>query len=130
MTVDARLHAIGRRARTRRAAIAILYALPVAAVAIALAARIGGWPAAAVALVIAVVVLAFGARRAMRSIDDAWIARRLDSAEVRLEDSADLLFRDPATLSSLQRLQRARLHRRLESAPAAEVASPCSRSRG
>jgi hypothetical protein len=124
MTVDARLHAIGRNARVRHAAIAGLYALPIAAIAIALGARIGGWIGATVATVTVAAAIAFIVRRAMRSIDDAWLARRLDSAEVRLEDSADLLFRDPATLSPLQRLQRARLHERIESAPVAEVASP------
>jgi hypothetical protein len=124
MTVDARLHAIGRNARTRRVAIASLHALPLAAVAIALGARFGGWIVAIVATIVAGAAIAFGARREMRSIDDAWIARRLDSAEARLEDSADLLFRDPTTLSPLQRLQRARLHRCIESAPLSEVASP------
>ena len=129
MTVDARLHAIGRNARVRHAAIASLYALPVAAVAIALGARIGAAIGAIVATVMVAAGIAFIVRRAMRSIDEAWIARRLDSAEVRLEDSADLLFRDPATLSPLQRLQRARLHERLESAPVADVASPWPWSR-
>jgi hypothetical protein len=129
MTVDARLHAIGRNARTRRAAIALLYALPVAAALIALGARVGGWIGAIVALAAAGTAIAFVARRARRSIDDAWIARRLDSADARLEDSADLLFRDPAALSPLQRLQRARLHQRIESASVAEVASPWPWSR-
>jgi hypothetical protein len=124
MTVDARLHAIGRNARVRRAAIASLDALPIAAVAIALGARIGGWIGAIAAAIMAGAAIVFVARRAMRSIDDAWIARQLDSAQARLEDSADLLFRDPATLSPLQRLQRTRLHQRIESAPGADVASP------
>ena len=60
----------------------------------------------------------------MRSIDAAWIARRLDAGDARLEDSADLLFRDAAGLSPLQQLQRARLHRRIETSAPAEVASP------
>jgi hypothetical protein len=123
MTVDARLHAIGRNARVRRAAISALYALPAATAAVALGARAGGWPGAILAVVIAAIALGLGLRRVMRSIDDAWIARRLDSAEPRLEDSADLLFRDTSTLSPLQRLQRARLHERIGNAPAAEVAS-------
>ena len=124
MTVDARLHAIGRNARTRRAAISALYALPAAAVLIAVGARLGGWIGALVAVIVVGIAIVFGTRRAMRSIDDAWIARRLDSAEPRLEDSADLLFRDTSTLSPLQQLQRARLHRRIESEPVADVALP------
>ena len=129
MTVDARLHAIGRNARTRRIAISALYALPAGAVVVALGARAGGWLGVIVALAVAGTALAFGMRRVTRSIDDAWIARRLDSAEPQLEDSADLLFRDASTLSPLQRLQRARLHRRIEAAPVGEVASPWPWSR-
>ena len=124
MTVDARLHAIGRHARTRRTAVAILYALPIAAVAIAIGARIGGGIGALVAAVLAAVATAFVAKREMRPIDDAWIARRLDNAEARLEDSADLLFRDPGTLSALQRLQRDRLHRLIDGAPVVDVTPP------
>jgi hypothetical protein len=124
MTVDARLHEVGRDARIRRAAISGLYALPVAAAAIAIAARIGGWPGALVVAACAAIAVAFGVRRKARSVDDAWIARRLDAAEPRLEDSADLLYRDAAQLSPLQQLQRARLHRRLESAPLVDVAPP------
>ncbi|HEY6892593.1 MAG TPA: DUF4175 family protein [Rhodanobacteraceae bacterium] len=123
MTVDARLHALGRNARMRRAAIAILYGLPLAAIAVVLGARLGGWIGTIAAAVIAGAAMTFVVRREMHSIDDAWLARRLDSAEARLEDSADLLFRDPATLSALQRLQRERLHRLIERAPVADVAA-------
>ena len=129
MTVDARLHALGRNARMRHAAIVSLQALPLAALAIVLGARIGSWIGVLVAAALAGAAIAWAVRRGMRAIDDAWIARRLDNAEARLEDSADLLFRDPATLSSLQRLQRARLDRRIESAPVADVASPWPWSR-
>ncbi|HEX5123310.1 MAG TPA: DUF4175 family protein [Rhodanobacteraceae bacterium] len=129
MTVDARLHAIARNARARRAAISVLYALPAAAVATAIGARAAGWPGALVALVVVGAAIGFVVRRTLNTIDDAWIARRLDSAEVRLEDSADLLFRDPATLSPLQRLQRARLYERIERESVAEVASPWPSSR-
>lgn len=124
MTVDARLHEIGRNARTRSAAIASLYALPAAAVVVAIGARAAGWPGAMAAVVVAAVALGICMRRAARAVDEAWIARRLDDAEPRFDDSADLLFRDASTLSPLQRLQRARLHARIESEPAAEVASP------
>ncbi len=124
MTLDARLHELGRNARVRRVAIAAFYAAPVAAVAIALGARVGG-AFGSIAVVVAVcVAAALGFGRVTRSIDDAWIARRLDSAEPRLEDSADLLFRDATTLSPLQRLQRARLHQRIEREPVADVAPP------
>jgi hypothetical protein len=121
MTVDARLHDLGRNARLRRGAIAILFGAPFALVAIVFAAR-AGWPFAVAVSLITCGVVAILARRAMRSIDEAWIARRLDAAEPRLEDSADLLFGDTARLSLLQQLQRDRVQRRLESNPVADIA--------
>ena len=90
--------------------------------AIAWAARAGGWTGALVTFAIGIAIVAVLARRAMRSVDAAWIARRLDAGDSRLEDSADLLFRDVGGLSPLQQLQRARLHDRIESGAPAEIA--------
>jgi hypothetical protein len=124
MTVDARLHTLGRDARRREGAIALAIGTPVALAFAAWAARVGGWPVAIVAFVVGAMAVVLYARRSMRAIDDVWIARRLDASDVRLEDSADLLFRDAARLSPLQQLQRARLHRRIEAdAPAAIVSA-------
>ena len=123
MTVDARLHELGRNARRRRGAIAILIGAPIVLAAIAWGVRTAGWTGALVALVIGSAIVAAFARRAMQSIDAAWIARRLDAGDSRLEDSADLLFRDVAKLSPLQQLQRARLHRRIEADAPAEIVS-------
>jgi hypothetical protein len=123
MTVDARLHALGRDARRRRGAIAFATSAPIVLALVAWAARIGGWPAAIVALVIGAVAAFVYARHSMRAIDAAWIARRLDASDARLEDSADLLFRDATLLSPLQQLQRARLHERIETDTPAAIAS-------
>ena len=122
MTVDARLHALGRKARLRRGAISMLVGAPIAIAAIAWGLRVAGVPGAIVAALIGCAATATVAHRRMRSIDSAWITRRLDAAEPALQDSADLLFRDGADLSPLQRLQRARLHRRLETNPVADLA--------
>jgi len=122
MTVDARLHELGRNARRRRGAIVILLGLPMALVVVAFIVRMAGLPVALAIFLVACVVIAIFARRAIRSIDAAWIARKLDAAEPRFEDSADLLFRDASRLSPLQRLQRDRLHHRLETHPAADIA--------
>ena len=121
MTIDPRLHELGRSARLRRGAITILFALPVSLFVVACAARIAGARGALLFAAIAGIALAEFARRAMRSIDEAWIARRLD-AEPRLEDSSDLLFRNADELSPLQQLQRGRLQRRLEADPPADIA--------
>jgi hypothetical protein len=122
MSVDARLHELGCDARVRRGAIALAYAVPCAMFAIAQAARVANGPIALAIAAIAGIAVAIWVRHRMRSIDEAWIARRLDAAAPRLEDSADLLFRDVTELSPLQQLQRSRLHRRLESDPVADIA--------
>ncbi|HEV7489803.1 MAG TPA: DUF4175 family protein [Rhodanobacteraceae bacterium] len=121
MSIDLRLHQLGRNAQMRRAGITILFGAPLVLFAIECAARVVGWRSALAVAAIACVALIVFARRAMQSIDEAWIARRLD-AESRLEDSADLLFRDVAQLSPLQQLQRGRLERRLEADPPADIA--------
>jgi hypothetical protein len=121
VSLDVRLHQLGRDARLRRAAITILFGAPFVLFAVACAVRVAGWRGALVVSALACVALVALTRRAMRSIDEAWIARRLD-AEPRLEDSADLLFRDTSDLSPLQQLQRGRLQRRIEADPPADIA--------
>ncbi|MGH8173589.1 MAG: hypothetical protein ACREPX_10595 [Rhodanobacteraceae bacterium] len=121
MTLDTRLHELGRDARMRRAQIVVLAGLPIALAICAWSAKaIGAW-AALIAAAIASAALVAIAQRAMRAIDTAWIARRLDASRAHFEDSADLLFREPDGLSPLQQLQRARLHRRFEADPVAEL---------
>lgn len=51
--------------------------------------------------------------RAWRALDPRWLIRGLDAHLPTLEDSAELLFRDPTTLSPMAVLQRARLDARL-----------------
>lgn len=122
MTLDARLHALGRDARRRRAAIALALGAPIVLVSIAAGFRLAAMPGALVAALVSIAALSFAARRAMRVVDDAWIARRLDASDRSLEDSADLLFRDATDLSPLQRLQRDRVRERLTSHAAADIA--------
>ena len=121
MTLDARLHELGRAARTRRAQIIALTGVPIALAVCAWAAKVFGIWAAVIATPIALAIIVAFARRAMRAIDRAWIARRLDASRPQFEDSADLLFRDAALLSPLQQLQRVRLHERFEADPVAEL---------
>ncbi|GAA0715807.1 hypothetical protein [Dokdonella soli] len=112
MSVEERIEAIRHAASRRRLAIALgCAAAPVAAL-IVLAARTAGTGFASAAALAGAVALVALARRASRSIDDTWIARRLDSASPVMEDSAALLFDREAALSNLQRLQQARLRTR------------------
>jgi len=99
-------------ARTRRAASVLLLFLPLLLVAIAVAWRSGVAPwslALAIALALAAGVAAV---RAAKAVDARWLARRLD-LRPEMQDSADLLFADPASLHGLQPLQRERLLQQL-----------------
>jgi len=123
MSVDAQLHALGHAARWRRGLIVALIAAPIVAAVALLGTRIAGIPGALIGAAITVAIATAFARRALRAIDNAWIARRLDASRADFEDSADLLFRDVASLSPLQALQRARLDERFVREPVADIAS-------
>ncbi len=107
------------RQSRRRAALRVLaFASPPAFALVAIGARFGGaawaWTAAPVATAIACAL----ALVAVRRIDRRWLARRLDERDPRMEDSAPLLFLDPAQATVVQKLQRDRLlHRLQQSAP-------------
>ena len=118
MTVAAALAVTIARARRRHAAIDVAVAAPLIAGAAALAWRIGGAMPAWAVVGVGVLALAVVAHRRRHRLDAVWAARRLDVDPAR-EDSADLLFRDPATLGGLQRLQRARVEATLGDAAAA-----------
>ncbi|HEY0230274.1 MAG TPA: hypothetical protein VGC55_03385 [Dokdonella sp.] len=113
MSLDPRLHNLRRAAAQRRLAITALCVPPPALAACVLAARMGGRYAAALAAIVALALSAARMWRALRSVDATWLARRLDAISPRMDDSAALLFRDDAALSTLQRLQQARLRTRL-----------------
>ena len=120
MTADLPLHRSIAAARRRRGVIAGLMASAAVVVVIALAWRLHGDKAATlVTLLLAVWVAGFAWRRA-RALDARWFIRRLDR-RVDMEDSADLLFADPAALTGLQSLQRERLRERLAGGAAPDL---------
>ncbi|MBN8887904.1 MAG: DUF4175 family protein [Rudaea sp.] len=106
----AALDHLRRTAAQRKLAIVALAALPLVVAAAVLAARIGGSIAAFVVVVLALAATAAIAWRAWCSVDEGWLARRLDASAVQMDDSAALLFHDGAALSELQRLQQMRVH--------------------
>lgn len=106
------LHKAWQRARTRRALEWFALLAPWAAVACALTWPLAGAAAALAVLAAAIVATVVAAASASRSLDRAWVVRRLD-ARADMEDSADLLFALPQGLTPLQRLQQARLQQRL-----------------
>lgn len=102
-----------RPARTRSLVADLLLGLPLALVAAGLAWRLSGVPAATVVALLGVAIMLAIAVRRLRRYDARWLARRLDTLRADAEDSSALLLADVATLGPLQRLQRARLARRL-----------------
>ena len=127
MSAALRLRSTLRTVRMRVVASAAMIALPLVAAAAVLGWRAGGVAFAVIAGVAGVVaslaVIAWHARR----IGRAWLARALDSHRADMEDSAALLFADRAGLSSLQRLQRERLRRRIAEAPMPDLRPPWPR---
>jgi hypothetical protein len=104
-----------RAARLRSLARIVAFAVPVAAVILAASVRFGEghWPWALALCIAAVGATAWSL---LRRIDSHWLARRLDERDPRMEDSAALLFADPAGATPLQQLQQARLRDRLAQA--------------
>lgn len=79
--------------------------------------RLGGATAGVAAGAIAALVLAAILWRRARRFGTGWLVRQLDATRGDVEDSADLLFADPAALGALQTLQRQRVAARLASDP-------------
>lgn len=127
MTAAARLQTLLRacrlRAVARVAAFVALALLPSAA----LAWRLGGTLALLATLLAGLGLGGLAAWRAARRIGPRWLARRLDAADPRMEDSAALLFARERDLSALARLQRARLQRRIEAQAPPDLRPPWPR---
>jgi hypothetical protein len=113
VSVDERIGQWQRKAARRRVAIVLALASPIALALVVLGARIRGVPGATLLATIGIAAASALAWHARRRIDPHWIARRLDALVPAMDDSAALLFADGARLSTLERLQQARLRTRL-----------------
>ncbi len=113
MIVDRPITRLRRSVARRRIAIRIALLLPLMLALVALFGRQTGIAAACAAAFGGAVLLGLLAWRTWRSTDAAWLARRLDALDPRMEDSAALLTHDPRRLTPLAGLQRQRLQRRL-----------------
>ena len=104
-----------RRARRRSGAITLLLGLPWALAATTLALRLGGFDIACIVATATLLACTVLATVRARRLDRHWVQRRLDGSGAS-EDSADLLFADPAALNPLQQRQRAHVQAALERA--------------
>jgi len=114
MSIDPRLDRLRRAASTRRCLVAFGLALPPSLAGVALLLRIAGARGALAFAVCAAIALGIVLLRVTRGVDTRWLARALDARAPAMDDSAALLFREPATLAPLAALQRARLLQRLD----------------
>ncbi|MCF7221197.1 DUF4175 domain-containing protein [Marilutibacter chinensis] len=106
-----------RAVRRRVFVDALAVALPIVCAVAVVGWRVGGIRFALLAGATASALALLAAVSRMRRFDARWLQRRLDAQEPAMEDSAGLLFADPAALGPLQRLQRARLRERVGAAP-------------
>lgn len=104
-----------QRARRRSGAITLLLGLPWALAATTLALRLGGFDIACIVATAALLACTVLATVRARRLDRHWVQRRLDGSGAS-EDSADLLFADPAALNPLQQRQRTHVQAALERA--------------
>lgn len=89
-------------------------ALPLVLAPAAIGWRLSGILVAVMIVVIgAAIALLFARHRAQR-YDQRWLVRALDASRADMEDSADLLFADPAKLGPIEQLQQARLADRID----------------
>lgn len=111
-------HARARRSRAAYlACVCGVWLLPL----VALVARFYSAAPAWIAFALGAAAVAWRAWSGAKALDRAWLRRRLDSLRADMDDSADLLFADESALGGLQRLQRSRLQRRIETAPASDL---------
>ncbi|MBH1593050.1 hypothetical protein I5U77_11550 [Stenotrophomonas maltophilia] len=104
-----------QRARRRSGAITLLLGLPWALAATTLALRLGGFDIACIVATATLLACTVLATVRARRLDRHWVQRRLDGSGAS-EDSADLLFADPAALNPLQQRQRDHVQAALERA--------------
>lgn len=97
-----------QRARRRQGIATLLVATPVALAATALALRLGGWDVGTVVLLAGLLGAAALATWRSRRLDRHWLVRQLDRHR-SVQDSADLVFADTATLNPVQQRQQARV---------------------
>ncbi|MEG8024807.1 DUF4175 domain-containing protein [Sphingomonas aurantiaca] len=121
MTVETPIADWARPARTRSMRDDVLLATPIVIIVAALGWRLAN-PATGLGMaLLGAIAAVLIARNRARRYDRRWLIAAIDAARSDVEDSSDLLFADPAALTPLQRLQRARVEARLAGEPVPEL---------
>ena len=121
MSVETPVSDWAKPARTRSMRDDLLLGTPIVLVIAALGWRLAN-PVTGFALaLLGAVAIVLVARSRARRYDRRWLIAAIDAARSDAEDSTDLLFADPAALTSFQRLQRARVQARLAAEPAPDL---------
>ena len=122
--VPDRVVGAGVAAQWRRVAIVACFATWWIVASAVLGSRLAGIVGFASGAILAIVVACIAAWLWQRRIDAHWLARRIDARRGDAEDSAALLFAPEASLTTLQHLQRERLHARLRSDSTLDLRDP------
>lgn len=124
MSVETPIANWAKPARARSIRDDVLLSAPMILVAAALGWRFGS-PVIGLALALSgIFATALIACHRARRYDRRWLIAAIDAARTDAEDSTDLLFADPATLSPFQTLQRTRVEARLAAEPTPDLYAP------
>ncbi|HOZ04147.1 MAG TPA: hypothetical protein PLS60_02050 [Arenimonas sp.] len=100
-------------AKTRRLLVESLIDLPLLVALYLLASRFLSVSFAIALTLASAAILLLYVTKSITALDKFWLIRQLDLRLQDLEDSSDLLFKQPADLSPLQNLQRGRIEQRI-----------------
>jgi hypothetical protein len=121
MSVETPIADWAKPARARSMRDDVLLATPIVIVVAALGWRLANPATGVVVALLGAIATVLIARNRARRYDRRWLIAAIDAARSDAEDSSDLLFADPAALTPLQRLQRARVEARLAAEPVPEL---------
>lgn len=124
MSVETPIANWAKPARVRSMRDDILLSAPIILVAAALGWRFGSLLIGLALALSGIVATALIARRRAHRYDRRWLIAAIDAARTDAEDSTELLFADPATLSPFQTLQRTRVEARLAAEPTPDLYAP------
>ncbi len=119
-----RVTGAGVLARRRRIAIVACFAVVWIVACAVLGWRLAAIAGLATATILALLIACVAALLWQRRINNHWLERRIDARRTDAEDSAALIFAPDESLTTLQRLQRERLHSRLRDDATLDLRDP------